>query len=125
MLAARGWRLSMYAICLAGITVTASESPERSRTGVAGIDPVALGQTSTSIADPDVAATVAHVLSSADHPGLKWGKIPDVAPVLRALYDAEPDRLFWFNGTAPVPRLEATVAALSAAADHGLESSRL
>ena len=52
---------------------------------------------------------------------MKWGKIPDVAPVLKALYSAEPDRLFWFNGSSPTPRLEATVASLVAAGDHGLD----
>jgi murein L,D-transpeptidase YcbB/YkuD len=70
--------------------------------------------------DPDVAATVDGVLSSAEHPELKWGKIPDVAPTVKSLYEAEPDRLFWFNGTAPVSGFESTLAALAAAGDHGL-----
>src|SRR5690349_24291086 len=43
--------------------------------------------------DPEVSTAVDQVLSSATHPGLKWGKIPDVVPVLKPLYDLEPDRL--------------------------------
>ena len=71
--------------------------------------------------DPDVAATVDEVLSSATHPELKWGKIPDVAPALEPLYDAEPDRLLWFDRTTPAATLRNTLAVLAAAGDHGLE----
>jgi murein L,D-transpeptidase YcbB/YkuD len=71
--------------------------------------------------DPDVAATIEQVLSSATHPELKWGKIPDVAPALKPLYDAEPDRLLWFDRTTPAATLEGTLAALRAAGDHGLD----
>jgi murein L,D-transpeptidase YcbB/YkuD len=37
------------------------------------------------------------------------------------LYDAEPDRLFWFTGTAPVSTLESALTALAHAGDHGLD----
>lgn len=73
--------------------------------------------------DPDVVATVDSVLSSASHPLLQWGHIPDVAPALKQVYDAEPDRLFWFDGTQPVARLEDTVATLAHAGDQGLAAA--
>lgn len=69
-----------------------------------------------------MAATVDQVLSSADHPGLRWGEIRDAVPALKPLYDEEPDRLFWFDGTKPSPALEPTLATLAAAGDHGLDA---
>ena len=74
-----------------------------------------------STADADVAATVEKVLTSAEHPSLKWGAIPDVAGALKPLYDADADRLVWFNGTAPAPEIGRTLATLAAAGDHGLD----
>jgi L,D-transpeptidase YcbB len=79
------------------------------------------GQAAAFTADPDVAATIERVFTAAEHPNLAWGSIPDVVPILRPLYDAEPDRLLWFKGTAPVPSVERTLAALAAAGDHGLD----
>ena len=116
ILAARVWRLSVSAVVVVVFSCLAPGSRERSLAAA----PVGTNQAGGT-PDPDVASTVDHVLSSAEHPGLKWGKIPDVAPVLKALYSAEPDRLFWFNGSSPTPRLEATVASLVAAGDHGLD----
>jgi murein L,D-transpeptidase YcbB/YkuD len=69
----------------------------------------------------DVAATVDRVLSSAEHPGLKWSAIPDVAADLKTIYDAEPDRLRWFAGTTPVPSLSGTVTTIAAAGEYGLD----
>jgi murein L,D-transpeptidase YcbB/YkuD len=74
-------------------------------------------------ADPDVAATVAKVIGAAHHPELAWPEIPDVAPVLKALYDAEPDGLVWFDGGVPAPGLAAAVAGLARADEHGLARS--
>jgi L,D-transpeptidase YcbB len=71
--------------------------------------------------DPEVLVTVDQVLSSETHSGLKWAKIPDIVPELRSVYDLEPDRLFWFEGTQPVPRLQAAVDALEAVGEHGLD----
>ena len=71
--------------------------------------------------DPDVAATVARVIGSAHHPQLRWPDIPDVAPTLKLLYDAEPDGLFWFAGEAPYPSLAGAVAGLALADEHGLD----
>jgi L,D-transpeptidase YcbB len=71
--------------------------------------------------DLDVAATVQKILESAEHPGMTWGSIPDVTEDLKPLYAAEPDRLLWFDGTAPLPAVERTLAALTAAAEHGLD----
>ena len=71
--------------------------------------------------DANIAATIQAVLSSAQHPSLKWGRIPDVAPVLHTLYAGEPDGLFWFDHGAPVTSLKPTLAAVAAAAAHGLD----
>ena len=67
--------------------------------------------------DRDVADVVEKILSSAEHPGLTGASIPDVVADLRPLYDAEPDRLLWFDGARPVRAAEATVAAVAAAAE--------
>jgi L,D-transpeptidase YcbB len=72
-------------------------------------------------ADDQVRTTVERVLTSAEHPGLKWSDIHDVAPVLTALYNAEPDRLIWFTGNAPDAGLAEALAAISAAAERGLD----
>jgi murein L,D-transpeptidase YcbB/YkuD len=40
---------------------------------------------------------------------------------LKTLYSAEPDGLYWFEGSKPVPSLESTLTALSAAGEHGLD----
>src|SRR5688572_458110 len=77
-------------------------------------------QTPTPPADPDVRTVVDKILTSAEHPGLTWGNIADVATDLAPLYEAETDRLLWFNGTAPIAAVERTVAALGAAEEHGL-----
>jgi len=73
--------------------------------------------------DPEVAATVDQVLDTAQHPGLTWSAIPDVAPALKTAYDDEPDRLIWFDGARPVATLDRTVAALAAAGEHGLNAA--
>ncbi len=72
-------------------------------------------------ADAEVTATVDQVLTSATHPGLQWSSIPDVAPALKPLYDAEADRLLWFDGARPGAQLEGTLATVAAATAHGLE----
>jgi murein L,D-transpeptidase YcbB/YkuD len=46
-----------------------------------------------------------------------------VLPGLKALYAAEPDRLFWFAGDTPYPDLEAAVETLDGAAAQGLDPS--
>jgi murein L,D-transpeptidase YcbB/YkuD len=73
--------------------------------------------------DATVASTVAEVLTSAEHPGLKWRAIPDVAATLGPLYEAEPDKLIWIEGTTPSPSLDAMLAALRSAGDHGLDAA--
>src|SRR5688572_33384496 len=73
--------------------------------------------------DPDVAATVDEVLATSQHSALKWPRIPDVVAVRQPLYANEPDRLFWFDRTAPVASLKPTIAALSTAAEAGLDPS--
>jgi len=71
--------------------------------------------------DPDVSAALEQVLSSAQHPSLRWGRIPDVAPLLSTIYANEQDGLFWFDHAAPVAALKPTLAALAAASEHGLD----
>ena len=80
-----------------------------------------LAQSSGAAADADVVALVDRVLSSAEHPGLKWSRIPDAVPNLKPLYDAEADRLMWFERNAPLPNVERALSAIGAAGDHGLD----
>jgi murein L,D-transpeptidase YcbB/YkuD len=71
--------------------------------------------------DPGVAKAAGEILGSARHPELKWPDVKDVAPTLRALYDAEPDGLFWFAGAEPYPGTGTAVERLALAAEHGLD----
>ncbi len=71
--------------------------------------------------DPEVAAAVDQVLAAAEHPWLKWKRIPDAMPTLKELYQSEPDRLFWFAGATPYPVVEEALAELAGAGDHGLD----
>jgi len=70
--------------------------------------------------DADVAATVTMVVTSARHPEMAWPEVPDVAATLKELYDAEPDHLFWFNGTQPLPVVASVVRGLVMADEQGL-----
>ncbi len=69
-------------------------------------------QSAAGPADPDVVAVVDRVFASSEHPGLKWSAIPDTVPTLKPLYDAEGDRLMWFERNAPVPGVERALAAI-------------
>jgi murein L,D-transpeptidase YcbB/YkuD len=110
------------AACSPGSAVTAAPA-----TGAAGTEEAAAAPTVSQAAaagaalDPEVVATVDAVFASGEHPTLSAGAIPDVAADLQPLYDAEPDRLLWFDGTRPLPVVERTLAAVAAAGDHGLE----
>ena len=75
----------------------------------------------TSRAEPEVAATVAQILGAAQHPRLKWSGIGDVTRDLWPLYDAEPDRLLWFDGSRPLASVEGAVLAVSDARAYGLD----
>ena len=88
---------------------------------VAGAAPPKVQAASALALDAAVESTVRTILSSREHPSLKWSSIPDVTSELEPLYAAEPDRLLWFDGTVPVASVERTLAALAAAADHGLD----
>ena len=110
---------AVFIVTLATVGCRAAESIEAPPQVVA--TPTATAPVARPALDPDVAVAVDHVLSSANHPGIKWGRIPDVVPALKPLYDAEPDRLFWFSGTAPVATLKTTLSALAHAGDHGLD----
>jgi len=72
-------------------------------------------------AHPDVSAAVAKVIDDAHHPRLTWPDIPDVAPLLETLYDAEADRLFWFAGEEAYPVLADAIEALGRVDEHGLD----
>ena len=111
-------RLSLQILVLLSAGCNRSAPPETPP--VTGTSRPAPAQSAARL-DPDVAFTLEQALASAEHPELKWGKIPDVAALLKPLYEAEPDRLLWFDGTAPVSALERTIAALGAAGDHGLD----
>jgi murein L,D-transpeptidase YcbB/YkuD len=111
-------RLSLLLVVL--LSVDCNTSASRETPPVAGSSRPVPEQSGTRL-DPDVAFTLEQALASAEHPELTWGKIPDVVPALKPLYEAEPDRLFWFDGTAPVARLESTLTALAAVGDHGFD----
>lgn len=85
--------------------------------------PASVGTPVASTADAEVTATVDQVLASTAHPGLTWGAIPDVVAALKPHYDAETDRLLWFEGDRPGPLVEVTLATLAAAPDYGLGAS--
>ena len=82
--------------------------------------PVSTAPPVASTADPEVGATIEKVLATALHPGLTWGAIPDVVPALKPHYEAEADRLLWFDGDRPGPLIDVTLGTLAAAADYGL-----
>src|SRR5262245_55622385 len=89
---------------------------------VAALAAVAAKQAPSAGARQDsVADVVQSILTSGEHPGLKWGSIGDVTADLTPLYEAEPDRLLWFDGSSPLPSLPRTLAAIAAAGDHGLD----
>jgi murein L,D-transpeptidase YcbB/YkuD len=84
--------------------------------------PLASAQTPTpAAADSEVAATVTQVLGAAQHPRLKWSAIGDVTRDLWPLYDAEPDRLLWFEGRKPLPAVEGAVLTVNDARAYGLD----
>ncbi len=114
-------RLSTLILILVSGSCRAPESFDTSASSAALSASADQQGSARPVLDPIVAATVDDVLSSAEHPQLKWGRIPDIVSVLKPLYAAEPDRLFWFDGTVPVSGLEATLATLSKAGDHGLD----
>ena len=69
----------------------------------------AVAPQSSTVAEPEVAATVAQVLGAAQHPRLRWPLLGDVSRELWPLYEAEPDRLLWFEGRTPLPSVEGAV----------------
>jgi murein L,D-transpeptidase YcbB/YkuD len=68
-----------------------------------------------------VKQTVDQVIGSARHPELRWPDLRDVVSTLKAVDDAEPDRLFWFAGTEPYPGVGAVVRQLALASEQGLD----
>lgn len=66
-------------------------------------------------------AAVRGVLDAVHHPWLRWPDVAGVLPDLEALYAAEPDGLFWFDGTAPHPALDGALKSLASAADLALD----
>ena len=72
-------------------------------------------------ANPDVAATVTQILGGAQHPRLARGALDDVTRDLWPLYDAEPDRLFWFDRGGPLPSVEGAVLAVNNVQEFGLD----
>ena len=100
---------------------TRSSAPPENVVAASAAPAVVQGQSALPVAENDIAPTVERVLTSADHPGLKWNDISDVAAVLKPLYASEPDALAWFDATAPLPIVDATLAAIAAAGEYGLD----
>ena len=67
-----------------------------------------------------MARTVDGVLQAARHPWLRWPDLTDVAPALRELYAAEPDRLIWFAGGRAEPALPGAIESLAMSIGRGL-----
>jgi murein L,D-transpeptidase YcbB/YkuD len=111
-------RPGVFVVAVALLCAGCGGSNEPGSTPVAAASPQAVP---ADAKDADVAPTVARVLDSAEHPALRWSSISDVAAGLKPLYGAEPDRLLWFAGQAPVPWLAATLATIAAAGDYGLD----
>jgi len=116
-------RLPVLLLCLVALRCAAASLSAKApaASDAASAAPALARVATTPALDPEVEATVRTILSSGEHPGLRWSSIPDVAPDLEPLYAVEPDRLLWFDGTVPVASVERTLAALAAAADHGLD----
>ncbi len=91
------------------------------RAPIAFVCILAASTAAAAVPDPDVAATVDTVIASELHPEMRWPDLRDVAPTMKALYDAEPDRLFWFDGQAPDASVARVVKALDLADQHGLD----
>lgn len=78
---------------------------------------------STPAADPEVATVVTQVLGTARHPRLRAAAISDVSRELWPLYDAESDRLLWFEGSRPLPSVQGAVLAVADAPAYGLDAA--
>lgn len=118
------FRVSKAALCMVVVCATAGcRAPETPPAVRSGAEAVPREQPAALVPDPSVADTIATVLSAGNHPVLTWSVIADVIAYLQPLYDAEPDKLLWFDGTTPVAAAEPTLAAVVAAGDHGLDAS--
>lgn len=68
---------------------------------------------------PEVQAALRAVLDAATHPWLNWQDISGVLPDLEALYQAEPDGLFWFRGDVVHPALASAIEEIDGAGAMG------
>ena len=100
------------------VSVLCSADLRSASTSIPTLQPIQAGAS-----DAESAAAVEKVLTSAEHPALRWSAIADVAATLKPLYEAEPDRLLWFAGPAPAQGLKATLATIALAGDYGLDAT--
>jgi murein L,D-transpeptidase YcbB/YkuD len=114
-------RLLIVVLTISGTAACSGPSAAPARASSTGAPAAPQVRSAPPADDADVAATVDRVLTSAEHPALTWSDISDVAPVLKTLYDGEPDRLVWFDGASPAPLVDATVATIDAAGEYGLD----
>ena len=80
-------------------------------------------QAATEDTQPGRTVAAEALIESGHHPWLAWPEFPDSQAVLRELYAAEADGLFWFEDRQPVATLESAVAALAQADAYGLNAS--
>src|SRR4029453_14284421 len=116
-------RMTRLAFLVASSLVVASAcggDPSTTSGFAAAASPRPARATPEPAADNQVRAAVDRVLTSAEHPGLMWNDIHDVAPMLTPLYNAEADRLIWFTGSSSDAPLGEALAAISAAGGRGL-----
>ncbi|HUU34713.1 MAG TPA: L,D-transpeptidase family protein [Vicinamibacterales bacterium] len=117
-----GMGVPVVALSLLGLACSGeAAAPVREADAVTAAAPAQAAAAPVPLQEADIAATVERVLTSSEHPGLKWSAVPDVAPALRTLYDNEPDHLLWFDGATPSPTLEDTLDTVAAAGDRGLD----
>jgi L,D-transpeptidase YcbB len=70
---------------------------------------------------PEASAVVQGILRGGRHPWLARPGLAGELAALKALYAAEPNGLFWFDGAAPRPALQGSLSTLGRAAEHGLD----
>ena len=95
-------RVTTVALLALGVSLAACRGAAETTAAARAEPAVVLPQsTAAPLPDPSVVETIAKVLATAHHPGLTWSPIGDVVADLGPLYETEPDKLLWFDGTTP------------------------
>lgn len=107
-------------VCLApGCRRTDEKSGAPATAASPGPAPTDAGKAGVAL-DPVVHSTGRSFLDSDYHPCLSWPEVTGVLADLEALDAAEPDSLFWFDGTIPHRAVDGALKAIAASGDIGL-----